>query len=199
MKGGRATRQQTDHGERERTKASPPTRWRAVTRETVLRETPTDLSRLASRSVAAALNTLLADLFALYLKTKNFHWHMSGAHFRDLHLLMNEQAENIHATTDAMAKRVRKVGAPTLRSIGDISRRQRLADNDAEDPVPLQMLTELREDNLQLAAYLREAHAVCEEHGDVASASLIERWIDEAEERVWHLFEACRREGLAGS
>src|SRR5262249_25090016 len=160
--------------------------------EAVPHETPTDLGLVASRSVAAALNTLLADMFALYVKTKSFHWHMSGAHFRDFHLLLDEQAEKIHATTDAMAERVRKVGAPTLRSIGDISRRQRLADNNADNVVPLHMLTELREDNLQLAAYLREAHGVCEEHGDVASTSLIERWIDEAEQRVWHLFEASR-------
>ena len=197
MKGARAT--QTGHAMQERTRPSPPGCWGAVGREAVPQQAPTDLGAVATRSIAAALNMLLADLFALYLKTKNFHWHVSGAHFRDLHLLLGEQAESIHATTDGMAKRVRKVGAPTLHSIGDISRRQRFADNDADDVRPFQMLIELREDNLQLAAFLREAHAVCEEHGDVASTSLIERWIDEAEERVWHLFEACRREEPAGS
>jgi starvation-inducible DNA-binding protein len=134
-------------------------------------------------------------MFALYMKTKNFHWHMSGPNFRDFHLLLDDQANKIYAATDAIAERVRKVGAPTLRSIGDISRRQRLQDNDAENVTPSQMLAELREDNLQLAAYLRETHGVCEEQGDVASASCLETWIDEAEQRVWYLFEACRHAG----
>jgi starvation-inducible DNA-binding protein len=154
-------------------------------------ETPSDLGIEAGRRIAAALNTLLADMFTLYMKTKNFHWHMSGPHFRDFHLLLDEQAERIFATTDAIAERVRKIGAPTLRSVGDIARRQRLRDNDAANLTPLQMLAELREDNLQLAAYLREARDICEEMGDVASASLLETWIDEAEQRVWFLFETC--------
>src|SRR5882724_9842591 len=155
---------------------------------------PTDLTRSAVKDIAGAMNAILADVFALYLKTKNFHWHMSGPHFRDFHLLLDEHAEKIYATTDAIAERGRKVGAPTLRSIGDISRRQRLPDNDEADVSPLQMLTELRDDNLQLTAYLRETHGVCEEHGDVASTSLLESWIDEAELRVWYLFESCRAE-----
>ncbi len=159
-------------------------------------ETPSDLGPEASLTIAAALNTLLADMFALYMKTKNFHWHMSGPHFRDFHLLLDEQAEqatSIYGSTDIIAERVRKVGYPTLRSIGDISRRQRLTDNDAEDLTPPQMLAELREDNLQLAAFLREAHGICEDQGDVASASFLETWIDQAEQRVWYLFETCRK------
>lgn len=152
----------------------------------------TDLSPEAIRSISAALNSLLADLFALYMKTKNFHWHMWGPHFRDFHLLLDDHANQIYAVTDVIAERVRKLGAPTLRSIGDIARRQRLSDNDAESAAPLAMLRELREDNVQLAAFLREAHGVCGEHGDVATASLLENWIDEAENRIWYLFEACR-------
>jgi starvation-inducible DNA-binding protein len=159
---------------------------------TIAGETPTDLGAEATRSISAVLNTLLADMFALYMKTKNFHWHMWGAHFRDFHLLLDDQAEKIYAVTDVMAERVRKIGAPTLRSIGDISRQQRVQDNDSKSLTPFQMLAELREDNLQLAAYLREAHSVCGEQGDVASAGLLETWIDEAEQRVWFLFEACR-------
>lgn len=154
--------------------------------------TPTDLGAEASRDVSAGLNVLLADMFALYLKTKNFHWHVSGPHFRDYHLLLDEQAEQIFATTDAIAERVRKLGGTTLHSIGHVSRLQRLADNDADYVTPSDMLSELRDDNMQLAAYMREAHGVCEEHGDVASASSIESWIDEAERRVWSLFEVTR-------
>ena len=131
-------------------------------------------------------------MFALYMKTKNFHWRMSGPHFRDFHLLLDDQADKIYATTDVIAERVRKIGATTLRSVGDIARRQRLQDNDANGVTPIQMLTELREDNLQLAAFLRETQDVCQEQGDVASASFIETWIDEAEQRVWYLFGACR-------
>jgi len=156
-------------------------------------EVETDLGSDAVRSISAALNTLLADMFALYMKTKNFHWHMSGPNFRDFHLLLDEHAEKIHATTDIIAERVRKLGAPTLRSIGDISRRQRLLDNDNDGVAPFEMLGELRDDNLQLTACLREAHGICEEHGDVASTSLLETWIDEAEGRVWYLSEICRR------
>ncbi len=158
-------------------------------------ETPSDLGPEATRGISTALNTLLADMFALYMKTKNFHWHMSGPHFRDFHLLLDEQANNIFSATDVIAERVRKIGTPTLRSIGDISRRQRVPDSDAENLTPFQMLAELREDNLQLAAYHRETHSVCEEQGDVASASFLETWIDEAEQRIWYLFEACRHAG----
>ena len=156
-------------------------------------ETPTDLNSNAVRDVAAALNLLLADVFALYLKTKNFHWHMSGPHFRDYHLLLDEQADQIFAMTDAIAERVRKIGSTTLRSIGHIARLQRVLDNDAEYVAPLDMLAELRDDNKQMAAAMREAHGVCEEAGDVASTSLIEVWIDETERRTWFLFEAARR------
>jgi len=163
----------------------------AARRKAPLR-TPTNLGSEAVRDIAAALNTLLADMFALYLKTKNFHWHMSGPHFRDYHLLLDEQADQIFATTDAMAERVRKVGGTTLRSIGQIGRLQRVSDNDADYVTPLDMLAELRDDNEQLAARLRETHGVCDEHGDVATASLLENWIDEAEHRVWYLFEASR-------
>jgi starvation-inducible DNA-binding protein len=154
--------------------------------------TPNDLTSEAVRDISAALNTLLADMFALYLKTKNFHWHMSGSHFRDYHLLLDEQAAQIFATTDDMAERVRKIGGTTLRSIGQIGRLQRVLDNDADFVTPLDMLAELRDDNKQLTVSLREAHGVCDEHGDVASASLLETWIDEAERRTWFLFEASR-------
>jgi starvation-inducible DNA-binding protein len=155
--------------------------------------TPTDLARSATTDIAAALNGLLADTFALYLKTKNFHWHMSGPHFRDYHLLLDEQADQIYAITDPIAERVRKVGGSTLRSIGHIARLQRVLDNDADYVDPLDMLAELREDNKTFAAHLREAHDVCDEHRDVATASLIEVWIDETERRTWFLFEASRK------
>lgn len=154
--------------------------------------TPTDLKPNAVRDISGALNILLADMFALYVKTKNFHWHVSGPHFRDYHLLFDEQASQVLATTDAVAERVRKIGGTTLHSIGHVSRLQRLTDNDTEGMLAYDMLVELCDDNLQLAAHLREAHGVCEEHGDVASASAIEVWIDEAERRVWFLFEASR-------
>jgi starvation-inducible DNA-binding protein len=154
--------------------------------------TPTDLTPNAVRDLAGALNILLADMFGLYLKTKNFHWHVSGPHFRDYHLLLDEQAEQIFATTDAIAERVRKIGATTLRSIGHIGRLQRIADNDADFVTPMDMLAELRDDNKQLVARLRETHDLCDEHGDVATASLLEVWIDEAERRTWFLFEASR-------
>jgi starvation-inducible DNA-binding protein len=165
----------------------------ATARRAAPLDTPTDLDSGGVAVVAQALNVLLADMFALYLKSKNFHWHMSGPSFRDYHLLLDEQADRIFATTDAIAERVRKLGAPTLRSIGDISRRQRLLDNDASYVTPLDMLAELREDNRQLAARMRECHGICAEHGDVASESFLETWIDEAERRVWFLFEASRR------
>jgi starvation-inducible DNA-binding protein len=154
--------------------------------------TPTDLKSNAVQDIAGALNVLLADMFALYLKTKNFHWHISGPHFRDYHLLLDEHGDQIFATTDAIAERVRKIGGTTLRSIGQIGRLQRVLDNDADFVTPLDMLAELRDDNRQLVASLRETHGVCDEHGDVASASLLENWIDEAERRTWFLFEATR-------
>ena len=154
---------------------------------------PTDLGSDASRDVAAALTTLLADMFVLYLKTKNFHWHMSGPHFRDYHLLLDEQGDQIFATTDAIAERARKVGGTTLRSIGHIHRLQRLADNDAEYVSSEDMLAELADDNRALTAFLRSVHATCEEYGDVATTSLVEVWIDEAERRGWFLYEATRR------
>ena len=155
--------------------------------------TPTDLTRSTTKDVAGAMNAILADVFALYLKTKNFHWHMSGPHFRDHHLLLDEQAEQLFAMTDPIAERVRKIGGPTLKSIGHISRTQRVLDNDAEYVEPLDMIAELAEDNRTLAARLREAHDVCDEHRDVATASLIEVWIDETERRTWFLFETTRR------
>lgn len=154
--------------------------------------TPTSLGPEATRDISGALNGLLADAFALYLKTKNFHWHMSGPHFRDYHLLLDEQADQLYAMTDPIAERVRKLGGTTLRSIGHISRTQRILDNDADYVTPLDMLAELRDDNKQLTDRMREAHNVCDDHGDVATASLLENWIDEAEHRVWYLFEASR-------
>jgi len=162
-----------------------------VRREAPLR-TPSDLSPAAVEDISAALNLLLADAFALYLKTKNFHWHMSGPHFRDYHLLLDEHAAQIFATTDDLAERVRKIGGKTLKSIGEVSRLQRVLDNDAAYVTPLDMLAELRDDNKQMAANMREAHNVCDEHGDVASASFLEVWIDETERRVWFLFESTR-------
>ena len=155
--------------------------------------TRTDLSAAATKDLAAAMNGILADVFALYLKTKNFHWHMSGPHFRDYHLLLDEQADQLYAMTDPIAERIRKVGGPTLRSIGHIARMQRVLDNDADYVEPQDMLAELREDNKELAARLREAHNVCDEHRDIATASLIEVWIDETERRTWFLFEAGRK------
>jgi starvation-inducible DNA-binding protein len=157
-------------------------------------DTPTGLKAGVVRDITGALNVLLADMFALYLKTKNFHWHMSGPHFRDYHLLLDEQADQIFATTDAIAERVRKLGGTTLRSIGHIARLQRVANNDADFVTPLDMLAELREDSAQLTANLRETHGLCDEHGDVASASLLEIWIDEAERRTWFLFESSRKD-----
>jgi starvation-inducible DNA-binding protein len=154
--------------------------------------TPTDLKSNAVRDIAGALNALLADIFGLYLKTKNFHWHISGPHFRDYHLLLDEQAEQIFAATDDIAERVRKIGGTTLRSIGHIGRLQRIEDNDADFVTPMDMLAELRDDNKQLVARMRETHGLCDEHGDVATASLLENWIDEAERRTWFLFEATR-------
>ena len=155
--------------------------------------TPSDLSRSGIKDITGAMNAILADVFALYVKTKNFHWHMSGPHFRDYHLLLDEQADQLFAMTDPIAERVRKLGGITLRSIGQISRTQRVLDNDAEYVEPLDMLAELAEDNKTLASRLREAHNVCDEHRDVATASLIEVWIDETERRTWFLFETTRQ------
>ena len=152
-------------------------------------ETPTDLTGDAVTEVSGALRKLLADVFVLYVKTKNFHWHMSGEHFRDYHLLLDEQGTQIFAMTDDIAERARKIGGTTLRSIGDISRRQRLKDNDEEFVAPRDMLIELRDDNLQLTGELRSTHELCEQHNDVATASLIEVWIDETERRTWFLSE----------
>ena len=154
--------------------------------------TPTDLSSDAVRDISAGLTTLLADMFALYLKTKNFHWHMSGPHFRDYHLLLDEHADQIFGATDVIAERARKIGGRTLRSIGHIARLQRIADNDADFVTPDDMLSELREDNRQVLKELRELHNVCEEYGDVATTSLIENWIEETERRIWFLYEATR-------
>jgi starvation-inducible DNA-binding protein len=157
--------------------------------------TPSNLGANAVRDISAALTALLADMFALYLKTKNFHWHVSGPHFRDDHLMLDNQGDQVLAATDAIAERVRKIGGTTIRSIGHISRLQRVLDNDASYVTPLDMLAELRDDNLQLATRLRETHQLCDENGDVASANLIENWVDEAEGRVWFLFESGRRSG----
>ena len=155
--------------------------------------TPTDLGADAVRDISAALNALLADMFALYVKTKNFHWHVSGPHFRDFHLLLDEQADQIFATTDPIAERVRKIGGTTLRSVGQVAKQKRLIDNDADFVTPLDMLAELREDNKQLTAEMRRTHALCDDYKDVATASLLEVWIDDAERRTWFLFEATRR------
>jgi starvation-inducible DNA-binding protein len=156
-------------------------------------DTRTDLRADAVDEIARSLTVLLADIFALYVKTKNFHWHVSGPHFRDYHLFLDEQAAQIFATTDVIAERVRKLGRPTLRSIGHIARLQRVADNDSDDVAPQEMLTELIQDNIELTVSLRNAHAFCDEHGDVATASLIENWIDEAEQRTWFLSETHKQ------
>ena len=160
--------------------------------------TPTDLTRAATKDIAGAMNAILADVFALYLKTKSFHWHMSGPHFRDYHLLLDEQADQLFAMTDPIAERVRKLGGLTIRSIGHIAHLQRIRDNDAEFVEPSDMLAELREDNQSLAASLREAHNVCDEHRDIATASLIEVWVDETERRTWFLFESTRHGDSSG-
>ncbi|ACS58843.1 Dps family protein [Rhizobium sp. WSM1325] len=164
----------------------------AETRRLSPLKTPSSLSTNATTDISAALTALLADVFTLYVKTKNFHWHMSGPHFRDYHLLLDEQAEQIFAMTDDIAERARKIGGTTLRSIGQIARQQRLSDNDADFVTPEDMLSELREDNAQLVSLLREVHGLCDEHNDVATASLIENWIDEGERRTWFLFETTR-------
>jgi starvation-inducible DNA-binding protein len=154
--------------------------------------TPTTLSEKAVNDISGALVLLLSDVFALYLKTKNFHWHMSGPHFRDYHLMLDDQSDQIFAMTDAIAERARKIGGTTLRSIGQISRVQRIVDNDAEYVKPLDMIAELRDDNALLTQNMRKVHLLCDEAGDVATASLLENWIDESEKRVWFLFECTR-------
>ena len=160
--------------------------------------TPTDLKAAATTDVAAAMNGVLADVFALYMKTKNFHWHMSGPHFRDYHVMLDEQSDQIYAMTDPIAERIRKVGGTTLRSIGHIARTQRILDNDADYVEPSDMLAELCEDNKTLATRLREAHGVCDDHHDIATASFIEVLIDETERRTWFLFEASRPTDSSG-
>ncbi len=157
-------------------------------------KTPTDLAAKGVSAIAEELRKLLADVFVLYVKTKNFHWHMNGPHFRDYHLLLDEHGDQIFAMTDDIAERARKIGATTLHSIGDIARHQRLRDNDEQFVSAQQMLAELRDDNLQLTKSLRATHAVCDEHNDVATASLLETWIDETERRTWFLFEAAGAE-----
>src|SRR6201997_2252162 len=164
----------------------------ATAHRTAALDTPKSLGAEATRDISGALNALLADFFALYLKTKNFHWHVSGPHFRDYHLLLDEHGDQLYATTDPIAERVRKLGGNTLRSIGHIARLQRVSDNDADYVTPLDMLAELREDNARLVDRMRETHGVCDEHRDVATASLLEVWIDEAERRAWFLLEATR-------
>jgi starvation-inducible DNA-binding protein len=165
----------------------------AVERRKAPLKTPTDLDSNAQRDIAGALNAILADSFALYIKTKNFHWHVSGPHFRDYHLMLDEMAEQIFAATDDIAERVRKIGGTTIRSIGHIARLQRVLDNDADYVTPEDMLAELAEDNRSAVVHLREAHSLCDEEDDVATASLIENWIDQAERRAWFLFEASRK------
>ena len=157
--------------------------------------TPSGLKSHAIKDISGALNLLLADMFALYLKTKNFHWHVSGPHFREYHLMLDEQGDQIFATTDDIAERVRKLGGTTIRSIGHIARLKRISDNDADFVTPDDMLAELRDDTMRLTSSMREVHDLCNEHGDVATASLLENWIDEAERRTWFLFEVTRNRG----
>ncbi|MEP9375873.1 DNA starvation/stationary phase protection protein [Aquabacter sp. CN5-332] len=166
----------------------------AKARQTAALQTPSNLvGSNAVKDLAGALTALLADVFALYLKTKNFHWHVSGPHFRDYHLMLDEQADQIFAMTDDIAERVRKIGGTTLRSIGHVARLQRLKDNDADYVTPEDMLAELREDNIQLVAAMKEAHNLADEHEDIATASLLENWTDETQRRIWFLFETTRR------
>jgi starvation-inducible DNA-binding protein len=167
----------------------------SITGETHVREhlaTSTDLSADATRDISAALTKLLADVFVLYLKVKNFHWHMSGRHFRDYHLLLDEHADQLFAMTDPIAERCRKIGGTTIRSVGQIAAQQRILDNDASYVEPQDMIAELRDDNKQMTSIMRQVHNVCDEYGDVASASLLESWIDESERRSWVLFETTR-------
>ena len=162
-------------------------------RQSAALATPTDLGANATKDISGGLNILGADVLALWMKTKNFHWHVSGPHFRDYHLLLDDQATQIDAMTDVIAERVRKLGAGTIKSIGHVKRLQRVLDNDAEYVTPHDMLAELREDNKELLKHMRILHEVADEHGDIATASLIENWVDETEQRVWFLFETGRR------
>src|SRR3954467_8799126 len=171
------------------------TKAELISRQKAPLATPSDIDPKAVNDISGVLNILLADVFGLYLKTKNFHWHVSGPHFRDYHLLLDEHGDQIFAMTDAIAERVRKIGGTTLRSIGHIGRVQRILDNDADFVTPMDMLAELRDDNRQITAAMRETHGLCDEYGDVATASLLENWIDEAERRTWFLFEATRHGG----
>src|SRR4029078_7850706 len=166
---------------------------RVTTKSSGQLATPRDIKDKGVRDIAGSMNAILADVFALYLKTKNFHWHMSGPHFRDYHLLLDEHADQLFGMTDAVAERVRKLGGRTLTSIGHIARTQRIQDNDAPYVEPSDMLAELEQDNRALTTRLRDAHAVGEKHGDVATTSMIEIWIDETERRPWFLFEITRR------
>jgi len=170
----------------------PTTQDKPALRQGASLATPSDLGTEAVKNITGALNALLADVFAVYMKTKNFHWHMSGPHFRDYHLLLDEQGDQLFAMTDDIAERVRKIGGITIRSIGHIARLQRLSDNDAEYVDPLDMLAELREDNRALLSSMREVHSLCGDESDVATASLLENWIDETERRIWFLFETGR-------
>jgi starvation-inducible DNA-binding protein len=163
-----------------------------VTRRKAPIATPSDIECLAVQQIGGALNTLLADVFALYIKTKNFHWHMSGSHFRDFHLLLDEHADQIFGMTDEVAERGRKIGGTTIRSVGQICRLQRVLDNDAEYAMPADMLSELREDEQALVLRMRAIHTLCDDAGDVATASLLENWIDQSQRRVWFLFESTR-------
>lgn len=186
-----------------KTAAAKPAAAKAATAKAAPRRapalaTPSDLSNNATRDLSAALNRLLADVFALYLKTKNFHWHVSGPHFRDYHLLLDDHATEIFAMTDAIAERTRKIGGNSIRSIGHIAKLKRILDNDAEFVQPLDMLAELQEDNKALTCYMREVHDLCDEYHDIATASLIENWIDETEQRTWFLFETSRRGDSTG-
>jgi starvation-inducible DNA-binding protein len=170
----------------------PTTQEKLGARRRAATATPTQLGSEAVKNITGALNALLADVFALYLKNKNFHWHMSGPHFRDYHLLLDEHADQIFAMTDDIAERVRKIGGITIRSIGQVARLQRIADNDADYVDPLDMIAELREDNQAILASMREAHDLCGEENDVATTSLLEVWIDQTERRIWFLFETGR-------
>jgi starvation-inducible DNA-binding protein len=173
-------------------------RDKLVERRAALTATPSDLPQEATRDIGAALNAVLADIFALYIKTKNFHWHVTGPHFRDYHLLLDEQADQIFAMTDVVAERVRKLGARTVTSVGQIARLTKIKDNDADYVEASDMLAELREDNAALASRLREVHGICDEHRDIATASLIENWLDETERRAWFLFESGVRSDATG-
>jgi starvation-inducible DNA-binding protein len=158
-------------------------------------DTPTDIQPASVEKISTALNTLLADAFALYVKTKNFHWHVSGRHFHDYHLMLDEQSEAIFATTDQLAERVRKLGGATLRSVGHIAKLQTIQDNNENYVPPREMLRELMEDNKHMAALMRKAHRLCDDHEDSGTAGLLETFIDETERRTWFLFEASRQEG----